>query len=121
MPTILCVDDHVGTLQTLTLLLQFAGYKCLSAATADEAGFLFQDNAVDLLIVDQGLPGIAGEVLAGQLKARRPVRVIMLTGDTSLERAPASVDVLLHKPYPPEDFLRAIADMTSPRTMAAAS
>ncbi len=121
MATVLCVDDHIGTLQTLCLLLEFAGHNCLSAASADEALILFQNNAVDLVIVDQGLPGMRGEQLARTMKAQRPVCIVMLTGDTALEAAPASVDVLLHKPYPPEEFLKAIAACASQKTMAAAS
>lgn len=119
--TILCIDDHAGTLQTISLLLQFAGYRCLSAATADEAKSLFAENRVDLVIVDHGLPGLPGDKLAEELKQIKHVRIIMLTGDTSIEKAPSSIDVLLHKPYPPEDFLKAVSSLTSIRSVAAVS
>jgi DNA-binding response OmpR family regulator len=120
-PTVLCIDDHEGTLQTLSLLLQFAGYNCLLAATAEVALKLFMESTVDLVIVDQGLPELPGDQLAQQLKQLREVRVLMLTGNTLLEEAPPSVDVLLHKPYPPEEFLQTVAALTSKSKFAAAS
>ncbi len=119
-PTVLCIDDHPGTLQTLSLLLQFAGYNCLSAAAADEALAVFAEKTVDVVIVDQRLPGVPGDKLARQLKAIRDVRVMMLTGDTLLEEIPPCVDLLQHKPCPPQEFLDAVASLVS-RKMAAAS
>jgi DNA-binding response OmpR family regulator len=82
---------------------------------------LFAENTVDLVILDHGLPGLPGDRLAHQLKQLRAVRVLMLTGNTLLEEAPPSVDVLLHKPYPPEEFLRTLASLTSKTKFAAAS
>ena len=120
-PTVLCIDDHEGTLQTLSFLLQVAGYRCLPAATVEAARRLFAENTVDLVILDHGLPGLPGDQLAHQLKQLRAVRVLMLTGNTLLEEAPPSVDVLLHKPYPPEEFLRTLASLTSKTKFAAAS
>ena len=89
MYTILCVDkDHTPTVQSLCLILQFAGYKCLIAETAENATRIFSDNNVDLVIVDHGLGDVTGIELASHLKSIKFTRVLMLTGNTALETTP---------------------------------
>lgn len=116
--TILCVDDHTPTVQSLSLILQFAGYKCLIAETAENATRIFTENNIDLVIVDHGLGDVTGIELASRLKSVKLTRVLMLTGNTALESTPASVDMLVLKPYPPKDLLEAVEYMLSPRAKA---
>ena len=108
MRTILCVDDHRATLSTLALILRNEGYCCLTAENREEADRRFIGNAVDLVIVDHGLPGITGDVLAAHLKKIRPVHVLMLSGPVDLHTLPKSVDMLLIKPQAPVDLFAAI-------------
>lgn len=114
MRTILCIDDHLPTLQTLSLVLQFAGHNCLIASAAEEAESLFVDNSIDLVIVDHGLPGTTGFEVGRRLKEIRDVKVLMLTGNTELEKEPYAVDFVIHKPYPPRDLLNTL-DSLLPR------
>lgn len=118
MYTILCVDDHTPTVQSLSLILQFAGYKCLIAETAENATRVFKENAVDLVIVDHGLGDLTGIELASRLKNIKFTRVLMLTGNTALESTPAFVDMLVLKPYPPKDLLETIEYMLTARAKA---
>lgn len=118
MYTILCVDDHTPTVQSLCLILQFAGYKCLIAETAENATRIFSDNNVDLVIVDHGLGDVTGIELASHLKSIKFTRVLMLTGNTALETTPAYIDMLVLKPYPPKDLLATVEYMLSARSKA---
>ncbi len=98
MPTILVIDDHLVTLETICLILKKEGYKTFAAKNAQEAQEYFFENKVDLVIVDHGLPGISGSDLAKRLKEIKHVSVLMLSGNTDLLEKPDSVDALLPKP-----------------------
>jgi len=108
MRTILCIDDHRATLSTLALILRNEGYRCLTAENHEEADRRFAANAVDLVIVDHGLPGFTGDEIAAHLKSIRPVQVLMLSGLVNLESLPTSVDLLVIKPQAPVDLFAAI-------------
>ena len=98
MRTILVIEDHVITLETICLILKNQGYETFAAKNADEAQQHFFDDKVDLVIVDHGLPGITGSELAKRLKEVKNVLVLMLSGNTDLVEKPDAVDVLLPKP-----------------------
>jgi DNA-binding response OmpR family regulator len=108
MRTILCIDDQRATLWTLSLILRNAGYRCITAENHEEADRRFAGNAVDLVILDHGLPGISGDKLAAHLKKIRPVHVLMLSGPVELDALPASVDLLMIKPQAPVVLFAAI-------------
>ena len=108
MRTILVIDDHVATLETICLILQGRGYITLPAVNADQAQEHFFGNKVDLVIVDHGLPGVTGAQLAKRLKEIKSVFVLMLTGNSELLEKPDSVDVLLPKPIPVSTLLAEI-------------
>ena len=113
MKTILAIDDQASVLQTLRWLVEANGYRCVTAATAEEAEMVFRENAVDVVIVDHGLPGIDGSRLALYLKKIKPVPVIMLSGNPDLKPPSGAVDVFLAKPQNPSDLLRAIGKMVA--------
>jgi two-component system, OmpR family, KDP operon response regulator KdpE len=111
MPTILCVDDHPATLQSLSLIFRSVGYCCIAASNFEEAERAFAANHIDLVVLDHGLPGIDGSSLAVHLKRIRPVTVLMLSGSVELTDTPESVDLLLPKPQAPDALLAAIATL----------
>jgi DNA-binding response OmpR family regulator len=117
--TILLVDDHRGTLLTLSLVLRSAGYRCLTASNYDEAEQTFRINPIDLVILDHGLPGISGTDLAAHLKTIRPVAILMLSGNPDLAGKPESVDILLPKPQEPEALLNTIAELLGRQQLGA--
>jgi DNA-binding response OmpR family regulator len=106
--TVLIIDDHVPTLESLTLVLQTNQFRVLSAETAKQAQEQFARNDVDLVIVDHGLPGISGTELAEQFKQVRNIPVLMLSGNPQLQGKPDSVDVLLAKPCSVPELFEAI-------------
>jgi two-component system, cell cycle sensor histidine kinase and response regulator CckA len=82
--TILVIDDEPQVRDVTTLMLQSAGFTVLSAATPEEAlqRSAAYPDAIDLLIVDLGLPGMSGITLARKLVEARPgLRVLLFSGD----------------------------------------
>jgi DNA-binding response OmpR family regulator len=113
MPTVLIVEDHKVTLESLCLILERNGYQCLTAATAQDAMRLFQTNLVDLVLLDYGLPDHDGGRLATDLKKTRPIPIVMISGAGDLQEKPPSVDVLFAKPTDPTLLLKTIADLVT--------
>jgi DNA-binding response OmpR family regulator len=111
MRTILVIDDHVATLDTLCLILVASGYVALKARNSEQAERQFIDNDVDLVIVDHGLPGISGSDVAQRLKNIKSVLVLMLSGNPELKGKPDSVDLLLAKPQSVPHLLASITGM----------
>ena len=108
MHTILCVDEHRATLLTLSLIFRGAGYRCITAFNFAEAERAFAADHIDLVVLDQGW-GISGTELAAHLRKIRTVAILMLSGSIELDVVPGSVDLLLPKPRPPEELLKAVA------------
>jgi DNA-binding response OmpR family regulator len=113
MRTVLVIDDHFVTLETICLILKKEGYKVFAAKNSQEAQEHFLGNEVDLVIVDHGLPGITGSELARRLKEIKRVSVLMLSGNTDLLEKPQSVDALLPKPVSVHILLAEINRLTS--------
>lgn len=110
MPTILCIDDHQPTLQTLSWLFEAHGYTCLSSSSARTALQLFRDNPVDLVVLDHTLDANEGSALVGILKNLRSVPILMLSGWADLKK-PDDIDVLLIKPQEPKVLLGTVLSL----------
>ncbi len=110
MATILCIDDHAPTLQTLSWLFQANGYACLTATQASEGRKLFVENEIDLVVMDHSLDKDDGAELAARLKQTRNVPILMLSGWADMQK-PSGVDVLLIKPQEPQTLLAAVLSL----------
>ena len=111
MRTILVIDDHFATVETICLILKQQGYNALFARNTQQAQGHFFGSKVDLVIVDHGLPGITGADLAKALKKVKNVQIMMLSGNSDLLEKPESVDVLLPKPIPVPKLLEEIKNL----------
>ncbi len=108
---VLAVEDEPEVLDLLRAMLTRAGHHVLGAASGREALGLFEREAVDVVVTDLGMPGLTGLALAREVKRRRPVLVVLLTGwaqQVEGEEA-AAVDVLLAKPFSRERLFAALA------------
>ncbi|MEW5972177.1 MAG: response regulator [Pseudomonadota bacterium] len=110
--TILVVDDHPLNREVLGQMLEQAGARVVLAASGDEA--LARRKGVDAVLLDLHMPGMDGEVVLRELRARQPeLPVLMLTADTVREtaerlRREGAVDVL-HKPVGETRLFSALA------------
>jgi signal transduction histidine kinase len=104
-PTILLVEDDHDVRAYVVEILRELHYRVLEAHDADSALGLIERNDVqiDLLLADLVLPGMSGNQLAEEVKARQPeARVLFMTGysrDAIGQQWPSDEGVeMLHKP-----------------------
>jgi PAS domain S-box-containing protein len=108
---ILAVEDEPEVLDVIRSMLTSGGHTVITAASAREALELFAREPVDVVVTDLGMPGMTGIALAAELKSRRAVPVVLLTGwadELDGTEAP-HVDVLLAKPVTRERLLGGLA------------
>lgn len=107
---LLLVEDDRALAGELQSILEAAGYAVDRAADGEDALFLGQTEAYDLVILDLGLPRLSGiQVLEGWRAEGRSVPVLVLTArDTWREKVlglKAGADDYLTKPFHPEELL----------------
>jgi signal transduction histidine kinase len=112
---LLLVEDNESTRTTLMRLLRRRSYKVASAASLAEARELTSKGEFDYLISDIGLPDGTGFELMKEMRARRDVRGIALTGygreeDIGRSRE-AGFAVHLTKPISVQSLDKALAEL----------
>lgn len=87
---VLIVEDMASVRLSVAEALGEAGYRCTLASTIDEAlQYLQQEESIDLLLTDVGLPTMSGRELADIARLHRPgLPVLFMTGyaDAALDR-----------------------------------
>jgi signal transduction histidine kinase len=78
--TILLVEDHADTAQSLQRLLEADGYRVVVATTLASARDLFSTSSFDLIISDIGLPDGSGLDLLPYVDSTRRIPAIALSG-----------------------------------------
>jgi len=112
---VLLVDDERFLRQLYTEVLTDANYEVDTAEDGQVAWDALQGNRYDLLITDNDMPKVTGvDLLKKFHAARMTLPVIMVTGTDpgeELTRHPRlQPDVILLKPYSPEEFLQAVKE-----------
>ena len=104
--TVLLVEDDDLIRLTTTEMLNDIGCKVKEASTAQEALNILDEQPVDVLLTDVGLPGVSGLQLARDVYARRPdLRVVFATGDSGVKSEAAQLGaIFVVKPYTPESL-----------------
>ncbi len=111
---ILFIDDEVGIVESIKNVLQSLGYKVTAVMDGIEALRLFSENPAlfDLVITDQTMPKITGEVLAKDLLRQRNVPIILCTGYSDLisrEKAKSmGIQEFMEKPFTIRDLAETI-------------
>jgi DNA-binding response OmpR family regulator len=77
--TILLVDDEDAVQKLLAYPLERDGFRVLQARDGEEALDLFDDQRVDLVVLDLMLPKLDGLEVCKRLRAASDVPIIMLT------------------------------------------
>jgi CheY-like chemotaxis protein len=119
---IMAVEDEPEVLDVIRAMLTAAGHTVVSAASAREALELFErEEPVDVVVTDLGMPGMTGLALAEEIKRRRTVPVVLLTGwADELDASHAQhVDVVLAKPVTRERLLAGLAKAVPDRVRPA--
>ena len=91
--TLMLVDDEPNILTALKRLLRRDGYEILTANSGEEGLALLEDNAVDVIVSDQRMPGMMGVDFLRAAKEKYPDTVrIVLSGYTELKSVTDAVN-----------------------------
>ena len=118
-PYVLLVDDHEPSLLKLRLVLETAGYDCVSATSASEALEYCDTRPPTLVVTDLRMPRMDGPGLARWLQARYPTTpVVLVTGEAldspTLRMLHRTFAAVLGKPLDVEPFLEILGDLMRP-------
>jgi DNA-binding NtrC family response regulator len=110
MKRVLIVDDDPAMCELLAAQLDRRGFGVLTRQSARAALTVLGSEEVDILVVDQNMPGTTGTSLCGQVTADRPdVPVVLITAFGSLETAIAAIRAgaydFLTKPFEIEELV----------------
>ena len=83
--TVLLVEDERKLRELVRSYLERAGFTVLSTDSGAEAISLATSAAPDLIILDLGLPDVAGETVAREIREAGSTPILMLTARSSEE------------------------------------
>jgi PAS domain S-box-containing protein len=116
--TILVVEDEEPMVRLLIEVLSKAGYQILAARDGEEAINLYSrhQEAIDIVLLDLGLPKIAGVDVMRKLNEQNPgVRFVITTGylepALKAELFQAGVTDFIYKPYAVDDLLEKLGSL----------
>jgi DNA-binding response OmpR family regulator len=109
MPTILVVDDAPDIRRLTSDYLAHAGFRVLTASTAEAALRIARTDRPDLLVLDLGLPDGDGLDVARAIRRTSSVPIIMLTARTdesdTLVGLELGADDYVTKPFSPRELV----------------
>ncbi|HMN69602.1 MAG TPA: response regulator [Bdellovibrionales bacterium] len=113
--TVLMIEDDDTIRAAIKRMLEGEGYGVLAAADGSELTSVLSDSAIDLIILDVGLPWINGFELAEMMKANddlKDIPLIFLSGQTSDDDVKRGFDVgaddYIKKPFDLEKVRRTV-------------
>jgi DNA-binding response OmpR family regulator len=106
MNRILIVEDEKLMLDLISDYLEIAGYKVFKAMDGEEGLALFEENEIDLVILDVMMPKMDGFSLCRRIRKQSDVFIIMLTAreedDDQMMGYELGADEYIIKPYSPK-------------------
>ena len=113
--TILLVDDEESIQKLLTYPLERDGYRVVQARDGDEAIRRFNEEPIDLVVLDVMLPKLDGLEVCKQLRATSFVPIIMLTArDDEVDKVlglELGADDYITKPFSPRELVARIGSV----------
>ena len=114
--TILLAEDDCFVRDATVAILEYGGYRVITAENGQGAVRLFRENRVDMLLMDVMMPVMNGVEAYRKIRETSPeIRVLFTSGYTAevLDRELIEAkDVrLLHKPIPPDTLLKAVREV----------
>ena len=102
--TVLCVDDEKIGLRVRKIMLESRGYAVLTANNGPEGLRVFDENQIDLVVLDYFMPELNGGEVASEMRSRRPgVPIVFLSAYFSLPpEALELADAFITKGDPPD-------------------
>ncbi len=114
-PHILVVDDDGRLRKLLARYLSEHGYLVATAEDAADARLKLTSFAFDLIVLDLMMPGESGLALAGDLRKRSGVPILMLTAmgepEDRIKGLEQGADDYMVKPFEPRELLLRIGNI----------
>jgi len=112
--TVLVVDDHATTRQTIARMLEAGGFTVEQASSGSEALEQLARKSIDMVLSDVTMPGMSGIDLSYHIREQYPsIPVAIVSGDVSdLERSiigRAEVP-FIKKPFHAESLFSAVKE-----------
>lgn len=111
--TVLCVDDERIGLRVRKIMLESRGFRVLTANDGAEGLRVFDENPVDIVVLDYFMPELNGGEVAAEMRRRRPgVPIVFLSAYFSLPPEALQVaDAFLTKGDPPDVLIDKIQNL----------
>lgn len=123
--TVLVVEDDRDIREVVRRYLERGGHAVLTTASGLEALQLLDSAAVDLVVLDLGLPDLDGTEVLREARARRQTPVIVLTARSAVEERikglQLGADDYVAKPFSPTELVlrvTAVLSRTHPGALA---
>jgi DNA-binding response OmpR family regulator len=108
-PAVLAVDDEEKILSLLKAYLEMNGCTALCAKSGGEGMRLFDNNSVDLILLDIMLPDFSGEEFCRQVRETSDVPIIMITArvdeESIIRGLNTGADDYVCKPFSPRQLM----------------
>lgn len=115
---ILVVDDEIGALTLIGIMLERGGFNVLKARDADSALDVLNEHTPDLIILDVMMPGMDGIELCSVIRERdtfrrTPVLILSARGDAEsiIRGIEAGANDYLPKPILHHDLVSKVRSM----------
>ena len=110
--SVLLIDDDAALGHSWSLLLRHAGHRCDYARDVATATELYRLHRYQAVITDVNMPEVDGIAFMATLLKDRPVPVIVITGNPTVQAALAAIRIsviaFLVKPFPAATLLAAV-------------
>jgi len=122
---VLVVDDEIGALTLIGIMLERGGFNVLKAKDADSALAILDQNTPDLIILDVMMPGTDGIELCKMIRDRddtadSPVLILSARGDADsvMRGIDAGANDYLPKPILHHDLVSKVRSILTQTTGA---
>ena len=107
--TVLVVEDELKIRELLRSYLEREGWSVLTTGSGAEALTMIAGSAVDLIILDLGLPDVPGETVAAEIRRSSATPILMLTArtgeDDRIRGLELGADDYVTKPFSPREVV----------------
>ena len=112
-PRILIADDEQHIVSLLSVTLRRRGYEVLTADNGHRALELAGLFEIDLIIVDQNMPGMSGAELAERFGDTIPILMVTARPEIQLADYP-HINAVIHKPFSPKVLVAQVENLIGP-------
>jgi len=111
--SILLVDDEEMVRNMMSRLLTLRGHQVTSCESAAEALLQLEDKSFDVILSDQGMPGMNGREFAENVRGRfGNIPFVLVTGDTNIDVDTQLISRVVSKPFKIEELDFVIHELT---------